>query len=113
MVLPVFALLLAVGLWAIAVGGSQVRCIDAARDAARAVARGESDSAAVTAARLAAPPGAQVTVTHEGQTVVVGVSARIGLGKGALASIPAPTVTASATAQLEPSSAGDVPGGFP
>ena len=82
MVLPVLALLLAVGLWSVAVAGAQLRCVDAARDGARAAARGESDAVVVAATTAAAPQGAQVDVHHDGSRVVVVVSARVGGGLG-------------------------------
>jgi Flp pilus assembly protein TadG len=101
MVLPVLALLLAVGLWAVAVAGAQVRCVDAARDAARAVARGESDATATSVAEAAAPDGAQIVVGHVGTLVTVTVSARVGGRLGPLSAITAPTVSATATAESE------------
>ena len=101
MVLPVLALLLAVGLWAVAVAGAQVRCVDAARDAARAAARGESDATATTVAQAAAPGGAQVVVSRDGGLVTVTVSARVSGGLGPLSAITAPTVSATATAESE------------
>jgi len=101
MVLPVLARLLAVGLWAVAVAGAQVRCVDAARDAARAVARGETDATATTAAEAAAPGGAQVVVSHNGGLVTVTVSTRVGGGLGPLSAITAPTVSATATTAVE------------
>ena len=101
MVLPVLAILLAVGLWAIAVAGAQVRCIDAARDAARAVARGESDASASAAASAAAPVGARVDVRHDGHRIVVVVSDAVGKGFGPLAALPIPTVSATAAAESE------------
>src|SRR6185437_6821586 len=100
MVLPALALLLAVGLWSVAVAGAQLRCVDAARDGARAAARGESDAMVVAATIAAAPQGAQVDVHHDGSVVVV-VSARVGGGLGALAAIAAPTVSATAAADSE------------
>jgi TadE-like protein len=101
MVLPVLAILLAVGLWAIAVAGAQVRCIDAARDAARAVARGESDASASAAASAAAPDGADIDVRHDGDRIVVVVSVKVGKGFGPLAELPIPAVSATATAESE------------
>jgi len=101
MVLPVLALLLAIALWSIAVAAAQLRCIDAARDGARAVARGESDAVATEVARAAAPDGAQVAVRHDGDRVVVVVTARVGVGSGPLAAIPAPTVSTTATTVAE------------
>jgi Flp pilus assembly protein TadG len=101
MVLPVLAVLLAVALWAVAVGSAQLRCVDAARDGARAAARGESDAAASAAARNAAPTGATVELRHEGSRVVVVVAARVGKGQGLLAAIPAPVAAATAVAESE------------
>ena len=53
----------------------QVRCIDAAREAARLAARGDEHSA-VTAARGVAPGGAAVEVRRDGDFVVATVTAR-------------------------------------
>jgi hypothetical protein len=108
MVLPVLALLLAVALWAIAVGGAQLRCVDAARDAVRAAARGENEAAVIAAARVAAPAGATIDVADDGHRVVVVVRARVGPGSGALAAIPAPVAAATAVAEVE-QSATDAP----
>lgn len=101
MVLPVLALLLAVGLWSVAVAGAQLRCVDAARDGARAAARGETDAMVVAATTAAAPHGAQIDVHHDGSRVVVVVSTRVGGGLGPLAAIAAPTVSATAAADSE------------
>jgi Flp pilus assembly protein TadG len=101
MVLPVLAILLAVALWAVAVGSAQLRCVDAARDGARAVARGESDAVASAAAQSAAPPGATVELRRQGSRVVVVVSARVGKGLGPLSAIPAPVAAATAVAESE------------
>lgn len=68
-----FALLL---LWVVSLGFTQVQLVDAAREGARLVARGESASAASTVARRQAPPGAAVRVTHRDGMVTVRVSAR-------------------------------------
>lgn len=62
----------AAGLAAIAV---QVRCVDAAREAARLAARG--DGAAVVGARNVAPAGAAVEVRRDGGYVVARVSGRL------------------------------------
>ena len=67
----------------IAVGGvsamiAQIRCTDAAREAARLAARGD-DAAAHEAASRLAPDGAQVEVRTEGDHVVAVVTAPAGL----------------------------------
>jgi hypothetical protein len=56
----------------------QVRCIDAAREAARLAARGD-DRSAVTTARGIAPGGALVQLRREGGFVVATVTARSNL----------------------------------
>jgi hypothetical protein len=75
---------------------AQVRCIDAAREAARLVARGEHGRAA-DAAREVAPGDARVSVQVAGDEVRVEVSAE---PVGGL--LPALTVRAEALAILEP-----------
>ena len=69
--LPALAVLLVMCLWAVTVVGQQLRCIDAARIAARALARGETEPLARSAAREAAPEGAAISVqTVDGLAVV-------------------------------------------
>ncbi len=53
---------------------AQIRCVDAAREAARLGARGD-ESSAVAAARAVAPKGAEVTLRGEGNRVVASVTA--------------------------------------
>lgn len=53
---------------------TQVRCLDAAREAARLAARG--DGAAITGARNFAPGGAGVEVRRDGTYIVARVSGR-------------------------------------
>ncbi|WP_275085041.1 TadE family type IV pilus minor pilin [Mycolicibacterium holsaticum] len=69
-----------------------IRCVDAAREAARLAARGD-DGAAV--ARGVAPQGAVVGVRRDGALVVATVSARSAL-------LPGLTVAARAVAAVEP-----------
>ena len=76
-VLPVLLLVLAGAVAAVVVVGAQLRCVDAAREGARAAARGE-DAAQVTAlASLVAPDGAAVGIDAAGDHVRVTVAARI------------------------------------
>ncbi|MEV0677301.1 TadE family type IV pilus minor pilin [Actinosynnema sp. NPDC050436] len=74
---------------------AQVRCTDAAREAARLVARGEPARAS-TAAKEIAPRGAELVVHREGDTARVEVRARRTLVE----------VRADAYAVLEPGVAG-------
>ncbi|MGE2717582.1 TadE family type IV pilus minor pilin [Mycolicibacterium litorale] len=55
--------------------GAQVRCIDAAREAARLAARGDERSATEVAARIA-PEGAAVDLQWDGELAVARVSSR-------------------------------------
>ena len=72
----------------------QVRCIDAAREAARLAARGDDGSATVAAHRIA-PDGAVVQVRREGEFVVATVSARS-------PTLPGLIIAAEAVAAAEP-----------
>jgi hypothetical protein len=72
----------------------QVRCVDAAREAARLAARGDERSAVEVAARIA-PRGAQVRVHRDGGFVVATVMARSNL-------LPTLDISANAIAAAEP-----------
>jgi hypothetical protein len=102
-VLPVLLFVLAGAVAAVTVLGAQLRCVDAAREGARAAARGE-DVATVRALVLrAAPDGVAVSVTRDGEDVRVGVSGRI----APLGAVPLDVeVSAEATARLEPAVTG-------
>jgi hypothetical protein len=72
----------------------QVRCVDAAREAARLAARGD-DRSAVDAARRIAPGGARVGVHRDGDFVVAIVVAHSKL-------LPSLDIAAKAVAAQEP-----------
>ncbi len=72
---PVVVIVLALGLAAIRVGVDQVRCVDAARLAARALARGDGEGSARALAATAGPPGAVVVLGAAGSEVSASVSA--------------------------------------
>jgi Flp pilus assembly protein TadG len=98
--LPVLVLVLAVALSAVSVAGVRVRAQDAAREAARAAARGDPDQARQLAQHAA--PGVTVDITTRGDEVVA--VARVTVHP--LASwLPALTVSERAVAALEPSAA--------
>ncbi|MEX2982997.1 TadE family type IV pilus minor pilin [Streptomyces sp. C36] len=71
-VLTFFALAL---LWGVMASAAQIQCVDAARAGARAAARSDPPSAAVAAARSAAPRGARISLGREGDLVRVRVRA--------------------------------------
>jgi Flp pilus assembly protein TadG len=68
--LPVLVLLVFVGVAAIGVGQARVRCADAAREAARAVARGDPGSADALARAAAGRPVEVAKSTNGGETTV-------------------------------------------
>lgn len=94
--LPALTLFLVVGLSAVSAVTTQLRCLSAARDGALAAARGE---AGATAARRAAPPGATVTLTFDGDTVRARVQAPVAPLGQLLSGL---TVTAESVATVEP-----------
>lgn len=102
--IPALMLLLAAALTAITVIGGQLRCVDAAREAARALARDESSRVARSLADQVAP-GATVSVSTADDRVTAEVRARIRPLGGVL---PAFTVHAVAVALHEPEG-GDEP----
>lgn len=59
---PVVALCLALGVWVVSLAHLQVRLIDASRDTARLVARGDSPRSAVDAIRRTLPEDVQFRV---------------------------------------------------
>lgn len=98
-VLPVLVFVLAAALAAVSVVTAQMRCADAAREGARAAARGESDAAVRQIANSAAPSGSSISVARDADTATVEVRAGVELLPGLGPSI---AVSDSATAALEP-----------
>jgi Flp pilus assembly protein TadG len=74
--LPTLVLVAAALAWLVGLGVAQVQCVDAARDAARALARAESTDVATALARQSAPDGARVSITHVAGMVEVQVTYR-------------------------------------
>jgi hypothetical protein len=94
--LPAVVLLLLAALTAVSAVLTKLECVDAAREAARASARGDSG---VTAGGRAAPSGATVTVTGDGDLIRATVRAPVRPRGGHL---PGFTVSAEAVSQPEP-----------
>lgn len=110
MVLPLL-LVVTLGLvWLLAVGAAQVRTIDAAREAVRGAARGDSVAESVARARRVAPPGSRVILRGDGRTVTAVVVGRVPALGGVLR-LPDATVSADAVAAVE--DAGSLPGTGP
>jgi Flp pilus assembly protein TadG len=104
--LPALAMLLVLLLSTARVVGDQLAAQDAARVAARAAARGESAGAVEQLARQVAPPGASIAVAGPADLVRVRVALEVRPFGGALAWLPAITVTGSAVAAREPAPPG-------
>lgn len=102
-VLPVLLLVLAGAVAAVTVVGAQLRCVDAAREGARAAARGDDVATVQALVSRAAPDDAVTTVSSGGEEVRVTVTARI----APLGPVPLRfTVTAVSVAQREPGTTG-------
>ena len=74
--------------------GTQVRCVDSAREAARLAARGD-ETAASDAVRRGGPAGAALSLRRDGAFVVATVSSRAVL-------LPGLVIAAESVASLEP-----------
>lgn len=99
--LPTLVLVAAALAWLVGVGVAQVQCVDAARDAARALARGEPEAVATGLARQSAPDGARVHIGRAGPLVEVQVTYRARPPGGLLASAASLDVRASASTPVE------------
>jgi len=99
--LPVLVALLMLGIWAIGLVVLNIQCIDAARDVARAVARGEPPDQAEAIGRRAIPTGS-VTITREASDIQVTVTATPANKPPLLTFITPTRITATATLQAEP-----------
>lgn len=95
--LPVLVLLLAVALSAVSVASTRVRVQDAAREAARSAARG--DSAVARQLAQDSQPGVAVQLHRSGDTVTATATVREHL---LLPFLPAVTVREHAVAAAEP-----------
>lgn len=94
--LPALVLLVLAALTAVSAVVVKLRCVDAAREAARVAARGEPGE---PAGLRVAPAGAQITVVVQDRTVRASVSTEVRpLGR----SLPGIPVTAVAVAEQEP-----------
>jgi hypothetical protein len=87
--------------WLLAVGADQVRAVDAARETARAFARGDTPGAAVAVGEQVAPDGATVRVTTLDGRVHVTVTGEVAGPGGIFKALPAAQLRAEAVAVLE------------
>ena len=108
-VLPVLLLVLAGAVAAVTVVGAQLRCVDAAREGARAAARGEDAAVVRALVERAAPGGAVTAVALVGEEVRVSVTADV----PALGPLPMRVAVAAEAVALREPAAGDPPAGEP
>lgn len=94
MVIPAVVLVLALCLSGLGLAIDQVRCVDAARVAARAASRGEPVAEVTDQARQGAPEGSRVSVDRHGEDILVTVTAPD--RRMRLPGLPAARATASA-----------------
>ena len=97
-------LLLAVTLglvWLLALATAQLRMVDATREVARALARGDATDEALDRGRLVAPAGAALTVTTLDDRVVVSGSVTVDGVGGLFDALPSIELTADAVAARE------------
>ncbi len=87
--------------WLLSVGAAQVRTVDAARETARAVARGDDQGAAVAVGERVAPDGVRVTVVASDGRVVVRAAGHVPGPGGFFAFLPGADVSAEAVAVAE------------
>jgi Flp pilus assembly protein TadG len=103
-VLPVLLLVLAAAVAAVTVVGAQLRCVDAAREGARAAARGDPVGTVTSIVGRAAPDGAVTDVAVADREVRVTVTAPV----TPVGPVPFQvSVTAEAVARLEPGVPGE------
>jgi len=101
MVLPLLVAV-SIGLvWLLAVGAAQVRTVDAARETARALARGDDQATAVGRGLEVAPDGSRIAVSRGGGEVRVTVTGRVEGPGGLFAHLPSPRLRADAVAADE------------
>ncbi|TQK68295.1 hypothetical protein FBY23_0042 [Nocardioides sp. SLBN-35] len=99
--LPVLLAVTAGLVWLLAVAVAQVRTVDAAREAARALARGDDAGEAVALGEQVAPDGVRLSVSRSGDRVVVRARGRISGPGGLFDAIPGASVHAEAVAITE------------
>jgi Flp pilus assembly protein TadG len=87
--------------WLLAVGAGQVRVVDAAREAARALARGDPEPVAFSRATTVAGAGSRVTATYADGEVTVSVSRRVAGPGGLFDFLPSVRLGAEAVAATE------------
>jgi len=96
MALPILVAVTFGLVWLLSVGTSELRTVDAAREAARAAARGDPADG-----QQVGPPGTRIAVTDDGSEVVATATAQVQGPGGLFGWLPSVDLTARATAAKE------------
>lgn len=98
-VLPALMIVLAAALWAVQAVNVQLECVDAARAAARAAARGEPVDQVRDIARAGTRPDAQIAITRDSDMTKVEIT--VDTRPSWATSLPALRISATASAATE------------
>jgi Flp pilus assembly protein TadG len=101
MVLPILVAVTIGLVWLLSIGVAQVRTVDAARETARAVARGDDTGEAIARGQRVAPEGARVAVTTSDGHVVATATGHVAGPGGLFGFLPGVEVSAEAVAAAE------------
>lgn len=101
LILPLLAVFAMAMAWMIALGISAVRVQDAAREAARVVARGDPVGVGRSYALRVAPGGSTIAIRADGSEVTVVVTSRVRPPGGLLGFVPGVEVHGRAVAVTE------------
>jgi Flp pilus assembly protein TadG len=101
LVLPLLVAVTIGLVWLLSVGAAQIRVVDAAREAARMAARGDSAAEAVARGQRVAPPGSSVRLSRGAGQVTASVEADVSGPGGLFGFLPPVRVHAEAAATDE------------
>jgi Flp pilus assembly protein TadG len=101
LVLPLLVAVTTGLVWLLAIGADQLRAVDAARETARALARGDAPEAAIRIGEQVAPDRARVRVTTRGGEVYVTVTGEAAGPGGIFEALPPAQFHAEAVAVIE------------
>lgn len=105
-VLPVLVAVVLGLVWVLSLGIAQVRTVDAAREVARALARGDDPAQAVERGREVGPAGTSIDYAHTGDQVRASATAQVHGPGGLFGFLPGVRLRATAVAASEEAGAG-------
>lgn len=103
MVIPMLFAVTVGLIWLVSVGVAQLRAVDAAREAARSLARGDPAGEASGRALRVAPDGASVDLAVGGEDVTASVQGWVAGPGGLFSFLPRVELSATAVAAMEES----------